>query len=195
MDATPGDEGSEGRRLHPRPSAFQKPKRPAARKAVSAQNRLALGSAAADPNSLLAGNFFLRGRRSVPESLAMSWRCCLCNPPLAGRIGRGTGNFQRPEQGVIRRFRNGTGKEQVGKNGARRRARPGCKARPGFPSPTGEGRPCEGPDERAPRRSRKNHLALGHRYLEASRWRPWPLASEMLDLNRQDMIQILETLH
>ena len=159
MDATPGGEGSEGRRPHPRPSAFQKPKRLRAREADSAQNRLALGSAAADPNSLLAGNFFRRGRRSVPESLAMSWRCWLCNPPLAGRIGRGTGNFRRPEQVVIRRFRSGTGKEQVGENGARRRARPGCKARPGFPSPTGEGCPCEGPT-RARRAARAKTILL-----------------------------------
>ena len=33
MDATPGGEGSEGRRPHPRPSAFQKPKRLRAREA------------------------------------------------------------------------------------------------------------------------------------------------------------------
>ncbi len=166
-----------------------------AREADSAQNRLARGSAAADPNSLLAGNFFLRGRRSVPESLAMSWRCWLYNPPVVGARRRGTGNFQRPEQVVIRRFRNGTGKEQVGKNRARGRARPGCKTRPGFPSPTGVGCACEGSDESAPRRSCEEHPALVHQFLKASRWRPWPLASEMLELNRQDMIRVLETLH
>ncbi len=47
----------------------------------------------------------------------------------------------------------------------------------------------------APRDPCKSRLALGHRFLETSRWRPWPLASEMLELNRQDMIRVLETLH
>ncbi len=106
-----------------------------------------------------------RGRRSVPQSLAMSWRCRLCNPPRAVRIGRGTGNFQRPEQVVIRRFRNVTGKEQADENRARHRARSGCTARPGFSSPTAEACPCERSDESALRRSCENHLVLVHRFL------------------------------
>ncbi len=68
--ATPGGEGSEGRRLHPRPSAFQKPKRRRVREADSAQNRVARGSAAADPNSLLAGNFL------APRSALRSRKPC-----------------------------------------------------------------------------------------------------------------------
>jgi hypothetical protein len=85
--------------------------------------------AADNPVSLLAGNFFRRGRRPVPESPAMSWCCRYRNRLVAGRSGRGTGNFKRPEQGTNRRFRSGSGKEQAGENGARDRARPGCKAR------------------------------------------------------------------
>ncbi len=92
-------------------------------------------------------------------------------------------------------FATEQGKNRWAKTG--RGADRGRVARRGQDSlpPTGEARPCQGSDESAPRRSCRNHLALVHRCLEASRWRPWPLASETLDHNRQDMIRILETLH
>ena len=83
---------------------------------------------------LLAGNFLPRGRRSDPESPAMSWCCRHYNPPVAGRSGRGTGNLTGPEQGVIRQFRSGSGKEQAAENGSQDRAPPGCNARPGLPA-------------------------------------------------------------
>ncbi len=60
----------------------------------------------------------------------MSWCCGFFNLPVAGSRRRATGNYTRPEQGTIRRFRSGSGKEQVGENRARDRARPGCNASP-----------------------------------------------------------------
>ncbi len=88
MEAPPGGEGSEGRRPHPRPSAFRKPKRPRARKADSAQNRLARGSAAVDPNSLLAGNFLsprsaLRSRKTCNVMVLMALQPTACRPDRA----------------------------------------------------------------------------------------------------------------
>ena len=102
MDATPGGEGSEGRRLHPRPSAFQKPKRLRAREADSAQNRLALGSAAADPNSLLAGNFLaprsaLRSRKPCNVMALLALQPAACRPDRARNREfptTGTGHYQ-----------------------------------------------------------------------------------------------------
>jgi hypothetical protein len=71
----------------------------------------------------------------------MSWRCRLYNRLIADPDGRGTGNFECPEQGIIRRFRPGTGKEQAGETRAQDWVRPGCKASPGFPSLGEEGDP------------------------------------------------------
>ncbi len=157
-------DGSRGRRLRRPPHSSVTIRLPGTEAAARPGSRFGSKSsrsrpAAADPNSLLAGNFFRRGRPYVPKSFAMSQRCWLYNLPLAGRIGRGTGNFRRPEQVVISRFRSGTGKEQVGKNGARSRARPGCTPRPGFPFPTGEGCVHEGP-ARARRAARTKTILL-----------------------------------
>jgi hypothetical protein len=88
--------------------------------------------------SLLAGNFLPRSRRSVPGSPAISWRWQLFNPPVADPSPTGTGNFKRLEQGIIRRFRSGTGKEQAGETRALDGARPGCKATPAFATPARE---------------------------------------------------------
>ncbi len=89
----------------------------------------------------------------------MSWRCWFYNPPVAGACGRGTGNLTGLEQVIIRRFRSGSGKEQADENEGARAARPGCKARPGFPSPGGR-RPVSAVGWRAPRDWSRDGIGL-----------------------------------
>ena len=89
------------------------------------------------------------------------------------------------EQGKNRRTKTG---RDAGRGRVVRRSQDSLRA-------TGEARPWEGSDESAPRDPCKEHLALVHQFLETSRSRPWPLASEMMGLNRQDMIRVLEALH
>ncbi len=98
-------------------------------------------SADDDPDCLLAGGFLRPVRRSHPESHAMSWRCWVYNPSVAGSIGRGTGNLTGSEQVVIRRVSGRNRSRAGGEARAQDQARPGCKARPGFPSPA-RGRAC-----------------------------------------------------
>ncbi len=123
MDATPGGEGSEGPRLHPRPSAFRKLKRPHAREVDSAQNRPALGSAAADPNSLLAGNFLaprsaFRSKKPCNVMALLALQPAACRPDQARNWEfptTGTGRYQA----LSERNRERTGGRKQG-------ARPGA---------------------------------------------------------------------
>jgi hypothetical protein len=170
MGATPGGEGSEGRRPHPRPSAFQKPMRPP-------RPRSRFGSKS--PRSRVR-----RRRSEFPAS--REFFCAAAGAPFHkalqchGVAGFATRRLQfgsGVEQGISndrnRSISGAFGAEQ-GKN---RRAKTGRETGPGRVasrgqdslSPTGEGCPCEGSDESAPRDPCKDHLALVHRFLEASR--------------------------
>ncbi len=91
-------------------------------------------AAVANPDCLLAGSFFGRGRRSVSESPAIAGLCRHYNPPVAGRSWRGTGNLTGPEQAINRSLSGRNRREQAGQTSARDRARPGCEASPAIPS-------------------------------------------------------------
>ncbi len=194
MDATLGGEGSAGRRTHPRPSAF--PTRSGC--ALGKPIRLNIVS----PSVRRRRSEFPASREFFSAAVGAAFQKVLQCHSVVGfttcRLQAGSGEEQGISDDRNRSLSGAFGAEQ-GKN---RRAKTGREIRRGrvvrrgqdcLPQPGGC--PCEGSDESAPRRSCKNHLALVHRFLETSRLRPVPLASEMLGRNRQDMIRILETLH
>ncbi len=86
------------------------------------------GGGRPDSYCLLAGNFLRRSRRPKPKSPAMSVACRRRNPTVARPSGRGTGNLTGAEQGTNRSLSGRNRERTGGENGARDRARPGCKA-------------------------------------------------------------------
>jgi hypothetical protein len=188
-------EGSQGRRLHPRPSAFHKPKR-----------LRASGSRFGSKSTRSR----VRCRRSeFPASREFS--CAAVDAPfqkvpqchdVAGFTTRRLRARAGAEQGISnvrnRSLSGAFGAEQ-GKNRWAKTGRGAGRGRvvrrgqDSLPQPGGVALARARRERAAPLVQRAS--ALVHRFLKASRWRPWPLPCEMLDLNRQDMIRVLETLH
>ena len=103
------------------------------RRLSSAQNRLAPGP---PPTILPASREFSCAVVGAPiGSPVISRYCWIHNPPVAGWSGRGTGNLTGPEQGPNRSVSGRNRERTGGRKRARDRARPGCKARPGFSFP------------------------------------------------------------
>ena len=94
-------------------------------------------SAVDDLVCLLAGRFLPSVRRHDPGSSAISRRCRLCNPPVAGYKGRGTGTLTGPEQAPNRRLSGRIRQEQAVDTKARDRAPRGCNGAGPAPRPDG----------------------------------------------------------
>ena len=154
-----GDEGPEGRRPHPRPSAFQQPKRLGAREAdfgsKSSRSRVRRRR-----SEFPASREFFSARSALRSRKPCNVMALLALQPTACRSDRarnrefpttGTGNYQALSQ----RNRERTG-------GRKRGAAPGAaglQGAAGIPSPAGEGRPREG-SMRARRAARAKSILL-----------------------------------